>query len=182
MKIYYTGAHSSGKSTLARYTSQKYKLPILTECARMVLSERELNVDSLRSDIEVVNSYQTEIFNRQLLEESKMINFVADRSLLDCIAYSAQHSTIVSELIKRPEFEQYIGSLKDAIIFFIRPSKATLKSDGVREQLNWDAVVSIDAMLKLLLEMFSLRYYNIDTDSAQERIRLVDATMSLIAG
>src|SRR5271165_5684064 len=180
MKVYYTGAHATGKSTLARYTSEKYNFPILTECARMVLSERELNVDSLRSNIEIVNSYQMEVFNRQLLEETKLNNFVADRSLLDCVAYSAQHSTITNQLIKRPEFEQYINNLKDAVIFFVRPSKATLKSDGVREQLNWDAVVSIDAMLKLLLEMFSIRYFNIHTDSAQERIRQIDATMSLI--
>lgn len=180
MKIYYIGAHSSGKSTLARYTSEKYKLPILTECARMVLSERELNVDSLRSDIEIVNSYQTEVFNRQLLEESKLTNFVADRSLLDSIAYSAQHSTITNQLINKPEFEQYVNNLKDATIFFVRPSKATLKSDGVREQLNWDAVVSIDAMLKLLLEMFSIKYFQINTDNMQERIRQVDSMLVLV--
>jgi len=180
MKVYYVGAQSTGKTTLTRYTSEKYKLPILPECARQVLSERELQIDSLRSDIETVNSYQTEVFNRQLLEESKLTSFVADRSLLDAVAYSAQHSTIVNELVKRPEFEQYITALKDATIFFVRPSKATLKSDGVREQLNWDAVVSIDSMLKLLLEMFSIKYYNISTDSAQERIRFIDAVMSLI--
>jgi nicotinamide riboside kinase len=177
MKIYYIGSHSSGKSTLARYTSEKYNLPMLTEVARMVLSQNELNVDSLRSDIKIVNSYQAEVFNRQLLEESKLIDFVADRSLLDSVAYSAQHSTITNELIKRPEFEEYINSLKDAIIFFVRPSKATLKNDGVREQLNWDAVVSIDAMLKLLLEMYSIKYYQINTDSMQERIRLIDAVL-----
>ena len=179
MKVYYCGAHATGKSTLARYTSEKYNLPILTECARMVLSERELNVDSLRSDIEVVNSYQIEVFNRQLLEESKLTNFVADRSLLDAVAYSAQHSTITNQLIKRPEFAEYITNLKNAIIFFVRPSKATLKSDGVREQLNWDSVVSIDAMLKLLLEMHSIRYHQINTDSMQERIRQVDSIIGV---
>lgn len=181
MKIYYIGSHSAGKSTLARYTSEKHNLPILTECARMVLSERELNVDSLRSDIAIVNSYQNEVFNRQILEEQKHISFVADRSLLDCIAYSAQHSIIVNQLINKPEFEQYINSLKDSknVIFFVRPSTATLKNDGVREQLNWDAVISIDAMLKLLLEMFSIRYFQINTDSMQERIRLVDGVLSL---
>jgi nicotinamide riboside kinase len=180
MKIYFIGAHSVGKTTLTRYVNKKYNIPILPEIARLVLAQEELNVDSLRSDILVVNSYQTEIFNRQLLEESKLVDFVADRSLLDCIAYSAQHSIITNELIQRPEFEQYINDLKDAIIFFVRPSKATLKNDGVREQLNWDAVVSIDAMLKLLLEIYSIKYYQINTDSMQERIRIIDNILFIV--
>lgn len=183
MKIYYTGAHSVGKSTLARYTSKQYNLPMLGEAARKVLSDRELNIDALRSDIDIVNSYQLDIFNRQLIEEQKHKSFISDRSLLDCIAYSSQHTTIVSELFSNKELHSYIQSLKskNVIIFFIRPSKATLKDDGIREQLNWDGVIAIDAMIKLLLEMYSIRYFTINTDSMQERIRIVNNTISLIS-
>lgn len=181
MKIYYTGAHASGKSTLARYTSQKYNLPMLTEAARMVLSEWELNVDSLRSDIAVVDAYQSAVFDRQLVEEAKLASFVADRSLIDSIAYAAQHSTITNQLVNKSEFHKYIEAMckPNTMVFFVRPSIATMKADGVREQLNWDAVITIDAMLKLLLEMYSIRYHQINTSNMQERIRIVDSIISL---
>ena len=42
MKVYLVGSHSSGKSTLARYISQKYNIPMIVEVARQVLSEQEL--------------------------------------------------------------------------------------------------------------------------------------------
>src|SRR5258708_15171086 len=79
MKIYYVGSQSSGKTTLARYTSDKYKLPLLPESARLVLSELELQIDSLRADIDLVNKFQTQVFYRQIAEEKKYDNFCADR-------------------------------------------------------------------------------------------------------
>lgn len=176
MKIYFTGAHSTGKTTLARYVSETYKLPMITESARIILSERELNVDSLRSDINSVDSYQTEVFHRQITEENKHTSFVSDRSLLDNIAYSAQHSRVAANLVSETKFKHYLESLKDnkVIIFFVRPSIATLKSDGVREQITWDGIISIDAMIKLLLKLYSIRYFQINTDNMQERINFID--------
>lgn len=180
MKIYFIGSHSSGKSTCARYVSDKYKLPMITEVARAILSEKELQLDTLRSNLDVVDEYQNSIFYRQLAEEKKYNSFVSDRSF-DCLAYSAQHSRIFSKLMKDPEFEQYIAKLKesDSIIFFVRPSKATLKPDGVREALNWDGVVAIDAMVKVLIQMFDLRHFTINTDNMQERTQLIDNVLSL---
>ena len=59
MRIYLSAAHSSGKTTLARYISNKYKLPLLPEVARMVASERELQIDALRCDMDLVDSYRS---------------------------------------------------------------------------------------------------------------------------
>ena len=73
MKVYFIGAHSTGKTTCARYVSQKYQLPMISETARMVLSEQELQIDSLRYDLDVVDKYQRQVFNRQLTEEQKYI-------------------------------------------------------------------------------------------------------------
>lgn len=181
MKIYFAGSHSIGKSTCARYVSEKYHLPMITECARMILSEKELSLDSLRSDLKVVNEYQEDIFYRQLDEEQKLYDdFVSDRTL-DCLAYAGNHSTVLPKLIKSDRFNNYLNILNspDSIVFFIRPSKATLKQDGVRESLSWDGVVTIDAQVKLLLEMFDIRHFQINTDNMQERARLIDSVLSL---
>jgi nicotinamide riboside kinase len=181
MKVYFVGAHSSGKSTIARYVSENYKLSLITEVARMILSEQELQVDALRSSLDVANKYQEQVFYRQLLEESKYTDFVSDRSAIDSLAYSAQHTNILSVLLKTEELGKYVNSLnnKDVIMFFVQPSKATLKDDGVRESLNWDGIISINAQIKLLLEMFGLKYFQINTENMQERVKLIDSVLSL---
>jgi predicted ATPase len=146
----------------------------------MILSEKELHLDSLRTNLNVVDDYQTQIFFKQIEQEGKYDSFVSDRSF-DCLAYTAQHSRVFSHLMKSAELEKYVVSLKksDAIMFFVRPSKATLKEDGIREHLTWDGIVAIDAMVKLLFETFGLRYFQINTDSMQERVRLIDSVISL---
>ena len=181
MKVYMIGAHSSGKTTLARYVSEIYKLPMITEVARQILSEKELHLDSLRSNLDLVDNYQESIFYRQLEEEKKYNSYVSDRSI-DCLAYAAQHSRILSKLLATDELREYLSVLKapDSILFFVRPCKATLREDGVRESLNWDGVVAIDSMIKFLLQMFDLKHFSINTDNMQERAKLIDSILSLI--
>lgn len=180
MKVYICGAHSCGKTTLARYVSEKYKLPMITEVARMILSEKELHLDSLRTDLNVADDYQESIIVRQMIEEDKNKEFVSDRSF-DCLAYTAQHTRILPKYINDPDLLLYIKSLKspDSFIFFVRPSKATMKDDGVREFINWDGVIAIDAMVKFMLEMWELRHFQINTDNMQERVKLIDSVLSL---
>ncbi len=180
MKIYITGAHSQGKTTLARYISKKYNIPMITEAARAILSEKELQIDNLRHDLDVVDDYQKSIFERQIIEEGKLESFVSDRSF-DFLAYAAQYTRILPDLLNSDILKKYIESLKnkDCILFFVRPSKATMKEDGVREALSWDGVVSIDSQLKFMMEMWQLRYFQINFDNMQERVRFVDSILSL---
>lgn len=184
MKIYFVGSHSTGKTTCARYVSEKYKVPMITEVARMILSEKELHLDSLRTNLDVVDDYQTQILYRQIEEENQQNDFghsfVSDRSF-DCLAYAAQHSRILPKLLASEEMESYLKFLRkpDSFIFFVRPSKATLKADGVRESLTWDGVVAIDAQIKFMLEMWELRYFQINIENMQERVRLIDGVLSL---
>lgn len=180
MKIYFIGSHSVGKTTCARYVSEKYQIPMITEVARMILSEKELQLDSLRYNLDLVDDYQKQIFLRQLQEENKFSDFVSDRSI-DCLAYAAQHTRILPNLLNSPELKSYLTSLGDpnSFIFFVRPSKATLKDDGVRESLSWDGIIAIDSMVKFLLEMFELRYFQINMENMQERARFIDNILNI---
>ena len=181
MKIYFSGAHSTGKSTLARHISQKYNLPMISETARMILSEQEMQIDTLRYDLDTVDKYQQQVFDRQISEEQKYFEFVSDRSIVDILAYSGQHSRILPQLVKAPELQARLSILyePESILFFVRPSKATLKADGVRESINWDGIVQIDAMIKFMLEMWQLPHFQINMDNMQERVRLIDSVLSL---
>lgn len=180
MKVYFVGSHSTGKTTLSRYVSENHNLPMITEVARAILSEKELHLDSLRTNLGVVDQYQTDIFYRQLEEEDKFDDFVSDRSF-DCLAYAAQHSRILDKLLESTELTDYIEKLRqpDVKIFFVRPSKATMKDDGIRESLTWDGVVQIDAMVKFMLQMWNLNHYQLSMDSMQERVRFIDSIMNL---
>jgi nicotinamide riboside kinase len=180
MRVYFIGAHSTGKTTLARYVSGKYNIPMITEVARMILSERELHLDSLRTNLDIVDQYQSDIFFRQIDEESKQLSFVSDRSF-DCLAYAAQHSRVLPKLLHCQELHTYLEILRspESFIFFVRPSKATMKEDGIRESLTWDGVIAIDSMIKFMLEMWGLRYFQLPIDNMQERTKVIDSILSL---
>ena len=71
LRIYLVGAHATGKTTLARHIRDRYGIPMISEVARGVLAEMEARLDSLRSDIALVNHYQQQVFERQLEAESQ---------------------------------------------------------------------------------------------------------------
>jgi hypothetical protein len=166
---------------MARYTAQQYGLPLLTEVARLLLAEKELTLDTLRADVQAVNAYQRAIFARQLEEEASKEHFVSDRSF-DNLAYAAMHATVLRQMLRDPNMERYVETLrsKDAVIFFIRPSRTIMNNDGIRERVEWCDLVQIDAMVKFMLEMWGLRYFQINTSSMQERTKFVDAVLGLM--
>ena len=69
-RIYLVGAHSTGKTTLARWIRDRYGIPMISEVARGVLAEMEAQVDRLRADVDLVNRYQAEVFLRQARAET----------------------------------------------------------------------------------------------------------------
>lgn len=177
-RIYVVGSHSTGKTHLARWISKNYSLPIVTEVARSVLAERELPLEVLRTDIERTADFQTEVFRRQSIAEDQAgTRFVSDRAW-DNLAYAASH-TISVKKIAAGLSPSYIERLSHpgSVIFFVRPQKDLLAQDGVRERIDWDELVRIDGMIKLLLEQNDLDYVVLATLSMAERARTVRAVL-----
>ena len=171
-RIYLVGAHSTGKTTLARWIRDRYGLPMISEVARGVLAEMEQQLDSLRSDLATVDRYQTEVFERQLVAEAEEEgSFVSDRAFCN-LAYAAHHATVLSKLATDPRLSDYMESVRS-------PHRELVADDGVRESTGWDEVVRIDGMVKLMLEMFAVPYIPMDCLSMQERVRLVERVLSL---
>lgn len=175
MRVYIVGAHSTGKTTLARYIAQRHKLTMLPEVARAVLAEMETTLETLRSSIDVVDKYQTAVFARQLqTEKATKDDFVSDRAF-DNLAYAGEHSRVLHTLGSSEGFRWYVRWLRDAdAVFFVRPHRSLLRDDGVRERADWDSVVRIDGMVKLLLELNGITYMPLESASMQERVRVVD--------
>lgn len=178
-RIYMVGAHATGKTTLARWVRDHYGVPMIAEVARGVLAEMEARLDTLRTDIELVNRYQREVFHRQIEAEHNVAGaFVSDRAFCN-LAYAAHHSTILGDVFRDRRLADYMGWVRQGIVFFLRPHRELVVADGVRAGLEWEEVVRIDGMVKLLLEVFDVPYIPVQSLSMQERVRLVQRVLDL---
>lgn len=177
MRIYFVGSHATGKTTMTRWVSRRYGVPMITEVARAVLAELETNFENLRTDMERVGDYQRRVFERQIAtERAQERGFVSDRAF-DNLAYAAEHATVLGDILSGESGEdvrRYMEWVGQGVVFFVRPHRTLLKEDGVRAGVDWDSVVRIDGMVKLLLEQYRIRYLPIDTPSMQERVRAVE--------
>jgi len=179
MRVYFVGAHSTGKTTLARWVRDAYGMPMISEVARGVLAEMEEQLDSLRSRLDVVDRYQAEVFARQLAAEAAHTgSFVSDRAFCN-LAYAAQHATILSQLAADRRLATYMDSVKEGLVFFLRPHRELLSEDGVRAGVQWEEVIRIDGMVKLMLELFGIPYIPVDCLAMQERVRLLERVFAL---
>jgi hypothetical protein len=149
-------------------------MPMITEVARGVLAEMETSFDALRADMELVSEYQSRVFDRQVaIEQRHKDGFVSDRAF-DNLAYAAEHSTIVADILGAPEFADYMNWVNEGMVFFLRPHKSLLKEDGVRAGVSWESVLRIDGMIKLLLEQHRVDYLPVESVSMQERVRALE--------
>ena len=177
MRIYFIGSHATGKTTLCRYVSHHYGLPMITEVARAVLAESETSFDALRTDIDLVGDYQRRGFERQIaIEKQHNGTFVSDRAF-DNLAYAAEHTIVLADLMNEQRFHDYMKWVSEGLVFFLRPHPSLLKDDGVRAGVSWESVLRIDGMVKLLLELHRVSYLPIESVSMQERVRAVEFTL-----
>jgi nicotinamide riboside kinase len=174
VRIYFVGSHATGKTTLCRYVSGRYGLPMISEVARAVLAEMETDLDALRTDMDLVAEYQERVFARQVaVEKASDGRFVSDRAF-DNLAYVAEHTTNACAMMNDQRFRDYMSWVSQGVVFFLRPHQSLLKDDGVRAGVSWDSVLRIDGMVKLMLEQHGIGYLPIESVSMQERVRAVD--------
>jgi len=178
--IYFVGAHSTGKTTLARWVSETYNIPMLTEVARLVLAQKEADLEKLRTDMSAIGRYQQEVFHRQLTAEASMeAPFVADRAFCS-LAYTARHTDRLATLLRQPQTLEYLNKLREHLVVFVRPHKELLAEDGVRETPKWDEVLRIDGMIQLLLAQFEIPHIILDALSMADRTRTLSCVINQI--
>src|SRR4029079_3614870 len=123
MRIYFVGSHATGKTTMTRFVSRRYGLPMITEVARAVLAELETTLDALRTDVDLVAEYQRRVFERQVqVEKLQGTGFVSDRAF-DNLAYAAEHTLIFGDLFNGDMFKSYMEWVAQGIVFFLRPQR-----------------------------------------------------------
>ena len=182
MRIYFIGSHATGKTTMTRYVSKKWGLPMISEVARSVLAELESSLESLRTDMELVAEYQKRVFERQIqTEKLQSGGFVSDRAF-DNLAYACEHTTILGDILHTDYCREYFKWVSEGVVFFVRPQRDLLKEDGVRASVTWESVLRIDGMIKWALESNRVPYLPIESSLMQERVRAVEFVIKRMGG
>lgn len=106
MRIAITGAHGTGKTTLARALSEKLGLPLIAEQARLVAEEMGVKTcEELLQNSKLARQFQERVLEEQIRAQlARPEGFVSDRCTLDCIAY----------------WNLYLGDGSDAGRYFFR--------------------------------------------------------------
>lgn len=184
-KVWICGAQSTGKSTLARWVSRTYSLPILDEVASIEVAKLGGNLDRLRADLDAVTRFQRRVWAAQLEAGKRFRRYVSDRAF-DNICYAAEHaeSGTAARLWRNVQCRKYVKDIasvvaqKQGAVFFVRPGVDGVHN-GVRAQGDLDAasVHRVDGAIKLLLELADVRYVPINTTIFQERASIVDGVL-----
>jgi len=178
LRIYVCGAHSTGKTTLARHIARKLGLPMINEVARQVIAELELSFEKLRVDLDQAGDYQRQVFRRQLeVEERYPEGFVSDRSF-DNLAYAARHCLALPDILDAAA-ERYFDRVRESLVFFVRPHPECMADDGLREQVAWDEINRIDGMLDFLLAWQRIPCIGISELNMKDRVRTAMSAVQL---
>lgn len=151
MKILITGAMGTGKTTLTSDISKNIGYKILPEVARLMAEE------GYKLDKKITPEIELEILRRQVLLEEEKEDYIADRGLIDLLAYC---------LVLFPEEEDLLNKINIALsnacydIVFYLPIEFPIEEDGVR---STDVVFQkkIDEKIKFILSVNKFNYYKI---------------------
>lgn len=138
MRIAFTGAGGTGKTTLATYVAEKWGIPFLGNTARDVMKEMGVENEAAQANLspETVLALQQGIFERFKDLRRLTPSFVSDRLLLDNYTYSTLrcNETMTPE-IHKPWLEAAVSDLYNMdLVFYCPAGMFPLKGDGIRQE------------------------------------------------
>jgi nicotinamide riboside kinase len=179
MRIAFTGAQGTGKSTLAEVVGERHGLPILPTPGRTMKS-RGLPINE-----HATVTSQTLAWLLQLELEASGPAWIAARTLVDVWAYgvlAAQRATpsdVESALLEQlsTTTERLLPTRYD--VLFYLPPRIPLKADDARVDVQ-EFQRKTDLMIRSGLECWSVEYVEIDV-TAPDAVELVLAEVAAVA-
>lgn len=171
------GAHSVGKTTLAKYIETKLNCDISSELARVIIREMNINAEKIQTDKTICFNLQKEIIKRLALieKDGKFDNklVIHDRSAIDALVYAKYFLTKsqYDELACMNETKYLIEQYKaKSITFLIQPYEKYLKNDNFRIMpTNLDEWIEFSRLFEQVMLDLDISYYIIDKVELNDR-------------
>ncbi|RYA23127.1 hypothetical protein CRU96_09635 [Malaciobacter halophilus] len=169
MKIAFTGASSTGKTTLAKAIEEKLLIKYINVDSRKIIDDlNHSNIDNLNE--QEFLEFQKIWLSEKLINESSTDKFITDRTYIDAIAYMCNRNINNFEL-----FNNYIKNMDVYdLIFYLPTGRIPFLDDGYRTK-DEEANKNVDNLILELLEKNSIKYYKVDiSDFASSLEYIVD--------
>lgn len=185
MRIYFNGSFSVGKTSLKLSCANKYNLIAVPEIFRTILAEREISLSAARSKVYLTEEIQKEVIVRQFNEEIRLLELAKLESKngicacrgLDSFSFLVKFCSpdFVEKAMKSIWLTDYINWLKrkDAFHFLIKPDKALLHNDGIRD-MDWELSLEIYGIVECLLRTQGIKYILLSDNNMSEREATID--------
>lgn len=177
MKICFTGAHSTGKTTLLNYLRNNYSLDdsyYITEVARKIIN-RGFSLGMNATSESYFNFINDQLCEEELAKNKKLV--FSDRSIIDTVGYAKANiktgcskvkEYVVQALEKIWQLErQYF----DLYVYF--PIEFQLIDDGFRD-LDLDYQKCVDTEIKNLLTNAGINFIELKGTIENRCLKLVE--------
>lgn len=155
MRIAICGTHGVGKTTLAKWLGEELDLPVLTEQATKLLKS-EFPFFKTERDFNIFQQFQERVLMNQFKDENLYSGgFVADRSIIDSLAYV--HVRTIIEKDFGVWLEDYKRRVEEALLgrydrlIFIRYDSYFLNANPEIRNMNPVFMEEIDRFIDYFL-------------------------------
>ena len=170
LKIGICGAHGTGKTTLAKEVHNLFGTPIITNLMRSFWQENGVaDFEKLPKDIRTI--FQKESLLKQIeAEESYIVGFITDRTVLDQIAYTKMSSNMIGI-----EFEIYEQLCKERLKTYTHLIYLPIEFESEQEALRADIKTRGECadIMKSYLDKWMPRQYTIISGEFEERVEQI---------
>ncbi len=167
MKIAFTGASSTGKTTLAKAMEEKIPLKYINVDSRKIIDElKHSNIDNLNE--QEFLEFQKIWLNEKLINEKSIENFITDRTYIDAIAYMRNRNITDIEL-----FNSYLKKMEVYdFIFYLPIGRIPFLNDGYRTK-DEESNKNVDKYILDLLQQNDIKYYKVDISDLESSLEYV---------
>ncbi|XP_031565696.1 uncharacterized protein LOC116300872 [Actinia tenebrosa] len=185
IRIFLCGAHSVGKTTLAKEIVKETNVYMMTEIARKIIRDKGMKREDFepKSHPEKFFELQRLIIEAQAKKERENdevgLNYVSDRGI-DPVVYASLYigKEAADRLLRLSETKEIIRRYQSSLVFVIKPFPECIVEDGVRLRPNINEMNDFTTTMENLLYQLSIPYTIINVLDLKERVKIVQSEIN----